>query len=165
MIYLGDIMKKIMIIMFIAIMLVGCKDIKEENKTVTSSTTTTITTTTTTTMTTSTTTSTTTSLEESLIGKYQEKTTDGSVPSDLELKAGNKFSITLNVCEGMATVTGTYKVNKDTLTLNFKAGQFQGFAGEDLTTLKFKINANKTLKFTSETVSCGPQKNHLYYRK
>ncbi len=154
-------MKRIFIIMLMMLALCGCgkkenaKPSNDDTSTTTMSTTTTSTTTTTTTK----------SKEEKLIGKYKEKTTDGSVPTEIEFKKKNKFSMTLNLCEGMTTIVGTYKVKGSTITLNFKAYQFSGFVGEDLTTLKFKILSDKKLKFTSETVCCGPYKNKIFYRK
>lgn len=156
-------MKRFLLIVMLMFMLCGCS--KEESKDTpdVSSTTTTTTESTTTTMTTMQTT--TKSKEEQLIGKFKEKAAKGTVPSEIEFKKNNKFSMTLNLCEGMGTITGTYKVSKNTIILSFKAGQFSGFAGDDLTSLKFKINSMNSLTFISDSVCCGPFKNNKYTRK
>lgn len=156
-------MKKILYIMIFCVLLCGCAKEQNDNIKDTSTTTTDISTTTLETTTSKETT--TKSKAEQLIGKYKEVVSDGSIPSEIEFKKNNKFSMTLNLCEGMTTITGTYKVKNSTVTLNFKAHQFSGFAGEDLTTLKFKIVNDKKIKFTSNTVCCGPQKNNTYKRK
>lgn len=158
-------MKKIFIIMILTLIVSGCGKAESNEHLNDESTTTTEASTTTTTTSTTTTKETTKSAAEKLIGKYKETNTGGNVPSEIEFKKSNKFSMTFNLCEGMATITGTYKVKGSTITLSFKAGQFRGFAGEDLTSLKFKIVNDKKIKFTSDTVCCGPGKNNTFKRK
>lgn len=158
-------MKKTFIVMMITLIVSGCGKVESNEHSNDKSTTTTEASTTTTTTSTTTTKETTKSPAEKLIGKFKDTVSDGSVPSEIEFKKNNKFSMTLNLCEGMATIKGTYKVKGSTITLSFKAGQFSGFAGDDLTTLKFKIVNDKKLKFTSDTVCCGPYKNNTFKRK
>lgn len=112
------------------------------------------------------TTITTTTKEKSeFIGLYKDTVKDGSIPSEIEFKENNEFAMALNLCEGMAYINGTYQIKNKTIILNFDAGQFKGFTGDDLTTLKFEILNDKKIKFVSETVCCGPYKNASFAKK
>ena len=98
-----------------------------------------------------------------IYGTFKQKTDLQS--SILTLSGSDKtFTMDINLCEGFATIKGSYSVSKNTITLTFKAKQYKGYASQKDTKYKFSIENNDNVKFQSSDVLCGPFNADIYER-
>ena len=100
--------------------------------------------------------------EELISGTFKSHPTiDGTIPSTLTLNSTTKkATFVINQCEGMDSISGTYKVSGNTITVTLSRA-----INEKYKTIKFtKIN-NDTLKMNTDIMSCAPSgKNEKYSR-
>lgn len=98
-----------------------------------------------------------------IYGTFKQKTDLQS--SILKLRGSDKtFSLEINLCEGFATIKGTYSVSKNMITLSFKANQYKGYTTQKDTKYQFSVANNNNLKFQSHDVLCGPFNAEIYER-
>ena len=98
-----------------------------------------------------------------IYGTFKQKTDLQS--SILTLRGSDKtFTMDINLCEGFATIKGSYSVSKNTITLTFKAKQYKGYTSQKDTKYKFSIENNDNVKFQSSDVLCGPFNADIYER-
>ena len=96
-------------------------------------------------------------------GTFKQKTDVQS--SIIKLRGSDKtFTMDVNLCEGFATINGTYSVSNKRITLKFKAKQYKGFSTQSDTKYVLDIQNNDNIKFQSHDVLCGPYNADIYER-
>lgn len=78
---------------------------------------------------------------------------DGSAPSFI-LRSDLTFTFTVNDCEAMHTYTGSWNMDKKTISLTSNEG----------TIFTFNINSMNQLTYTSDTIGCGPYHKDIFNR-
>lgn len=89
-----------------------------------------------------------------LAGTFTDENAYNGMSSSLVLKSDKRFTFMTNTCKAMDDDQGTWMIKDDEVILNANSGA----------TYKFKINSMNQLRYTSETISCGPYKQDIFTR-
>lgn len=81
----------------------------------------------------------------------------------LSLKSDNTFSMDINFCEGVASITGTYTKDTNQIILTDIKNIPQGYTGSNTTTITFNVQGDGTLKVNND-VGCM-FKDSIFSRK
>ncbi len=81
----------------------------------------------------------------------------------ISLKSDGTFSMNINLCEGVASISGNYTRTDGSITLTNLKDMPQGFTGSNVTEISFNIQGDGTLKVNND-VGCMA-KDSIFSRK
>lgn len=75
-----------------------------------------------------------------------------------------KFDMTVNLCQGVGTISGKYSYEDNYIVCNVKKIDFSGFLGDNISEFKFKISDNKSVVYNGHDIGCGPSNDMILYK-
>lgn len=79
----------------------------------------------------------------------------------LHLKNDSTFIMSINYCQGMIEIKGTYQILDNKIILQFEPNQYKGFLGENDNQYIFEIVSSSELKFLNN-VGCAPTEQSVF---
>lgn len=91
---------------------------------------------------------------DEMTGTFTNENTYEHTASSLTLQSGGSYTLSYNTCSVDTSLTGTWSIEKTTVTLHAQNG-------EEYT---LHINSDNQLKYTSSNLGCSIQKNDVFIR-
>ena len=88
---------------------------------------------------------------------------DEEVCPKFTLYDNSTFSFTVNLLEGMGTITGDYYWEGDTLVMRVKTRDFWGFAGDDIDTFRFREEGEALVYENEQFIGVTHPEDHFVF--
>jgi hypothetical protein len=102
--------------------------------------------------------------QEKTTSSYEGEYFNSDKFTKITLLNGNKFIMTVSVCEGSGIIKGTYSVEKDKLIFKYKEKDFKGFAGDEQNSFDMNIISNTELEYKGVEIGCSYFTSKLFVK-